>query len=347
MIQELNERSREILRILVDEFVRTGEPVGSRKIAKQMPTALSPASVRNVMSDLEEAGLIRAPHTSAGRQPTERGLRLFVNAILQIGDLTEEERSAVEAACEDVGRDYEDLFQSATALLSGFSHHAGVVVAPKKNETLHNVEFVALESMRALIILEHANGMVENRIIDLPPDVTSASLIRAGNYLSKRLRGRTLTSAAEEIRNELAARQAELDTVSSKVVEAGLATWTHDVSGNERATLIVHGMANLLQDVRVMDDLERIRDLLDKLDEAEYMMKLLELAQDAEGVGIFIGADSELFSLSGCSTIVAPLSDGTQRLVGALGVIGPTHMNYARIIPMVDYTARVVSRLLG
>jgi len=347
MIQELNERSREIFRILVDEYVRTGEPVGSRTISRQFAASLSPASVRNVMSDLEEAGLIAAPHTSAGRQPTDLGLKLFVDGLLQIGDLPAEDRAAIEAACEEAGRSFDDVLQSATGLLSGLSHHAGVVVAPKQDSAYRHVEFVSLAPDRALVIVVLENGTVENRIIELQPGITPAALIRAGNYLSARLGGRTLEEARQEVVAELTRHEAELDELSRRVVEAGLATWSGDNGGDVRPTLIVKGQANLLDDIRAMADLERIRELFGKLDEGQHMMGLLNLTQQADGVSIFIGADNELFQLSGCSTIVSPVSDQGGRFIGALGVIGPTRMNYARIIPMVDYTAKVVGRLLS
>ncbi len=347
MIQELNDRSREILRILVDEYVRTGEPVGSRSIARQFPSTLSATSVRNIMSDLEDAGLIAAPHTSAGRKPTNLGLRLFVDALLEVGDLTGEERAAITAACQEAGRNHEEVLQSATNLLSGLTRHAGVVVAPKMDVPYRHVEFVSLSANRALAIVVHENGTVENRVVQLPPGVTPSALVRAGNYLSARLAGRTFNEAVDEITQELSCHEAELDELSRHVVEAGIATWSGNSVDNERATLIVRGQANLLDDVRVMADLERIRGLIDKLDQAKHMMQLIELTQDAEGVSIFIGADNELFRLSGCSTIVAPVTDESRHFIGALGVIGPTRMNYARIIPMVDYTAKVVGRLLS
>jgi len=346
MIQELNERSREIFRILVDEYVATGEPVGSRTISRRLPAQLSAASVRNVMADLEELGLLASPHASAGRVPTESGLRLFVESLLRVGDLSAEEREAIEGACESAGRSYDDVFGAASSLLSGLSRHAGVVVAPKQEAPFRHVEFVSLAPERALVIVVLESGAVENRVLDLPPGITPASLVRAGSYLSARLAGRSFEVAWAEVTRELARHEAELDEISQGVVEAGLATWSGG-DGEEPATLIVRGQANLLNDVRALSDIERIRELFDKLDQSRHMMRLLELAHDAPGVSIFIGADNGLFQLSGCSTIVAPVNDQTGRFVGALGVIGPMRMNYAWIIPMVDYTSRVVSRLLG
>ncbi len=347
MIQELNDRSREIFRIIVDEYVKSGEPVGSRTISRRLTTSLSPASVRNVMADLEEIGLLHSPHTSAGRLPTETGLRLYVDALLQVGDLSPDEQRAIEHACSQAGHLFDDLVGQATGLLSGLSSHAGVVVAPKKEAPFRQVEFVSLAPDRALVVVVHEDGSVENRLIDLPPGITPAMLSRAGNYLNARVAGRSLDQARARIVEELTSHEAELDALTQKVVETGLATWSNDNAGDERATLVVKGQANLLNDVNVMSDLERIRELFDKLDQARHMERLLELTHDAEGVCIFIGADNELFQLTGCSTIVAPISDQGGSFVGALGIVGPTRMNYARIIPMVDYTAKVVGRLLG
>lgn len=327
--------------------MQTGDPVGSRTISRRFPGSLSPASVRNVMADLEEAGLLASPHTSAGRVPTETGLKLFVDALMQVGDLSTEERHAIEGACEEAGRTYEDVLGAASGLLSGLSRHAGVVVAPKQEAPFRHVEFVSLAPDRALVIVVMKSGAVENRIIDLPPGITPASLVRAGNYLSARLGGRTLEEARAEVVTELTRHEAELDELSQRIVEEGLAVWSDAGDEDGSGTLIIKGQANLLNDVRAMGDIERIRDLFGKLDQARHMMRLLSLAQDAQGVSIFIGADNELFQLSGCSTIVAPVSDQGGRFIGALGVIGPTRMNYARIIPLVDYTAKVVSRLLG
>jgi len=347
MIQELNERSREIFRTIVDEYVKTGEPVGSRTISRRLTTALSPASVRNVMADLEDAGLLHSPHTSAGRLPTETGLRLYVDALLQVGDLAPDERKAIEQACAQAGHLFDDLVGQATGLLSGLSSHAGMVIAPKKEAPFRHVEFVSLAPDRALVIVVHDDGSVENRLIDLPPGITPAILTRAGNYLNARIAGRTLQAARTRIMEELKNHEAELDALTQRVVEAGIATWSNDNAGPERATLVVKGQANLLKDVSVIGDLERIRELFGLLDQARHMERLLELTHDADGVCIFIGADNELFQLTGCSTIVAPISDKAGSFVGALGIIGPTRMNYARIIPMVDYTAKVVGRLLG
>ncbi|MEE8273920.1 MAG: heat-inducible transcriptional repressor HrcA [Alphaproteobacteria bacterium] len=343
-INELNERSREIFRKIVETYVDTGEPVGSRTLSRRLNSSLSPATIRNVMADLEEAGLLYAPHTSAGRLPTETGLRLFVDGLLEVGNLSPDERSAIDSQCSGAGRNFEELMTEATALLSGLSSCAGLVMAPTSEVPLKHIEFVSLHPGRGLVILVAESGVVENRVIDVPVGMTRATLTAATNYVNARLAGRTLEEASALIQRELDEHTAQLDTLTERVVEAGLATWAGD---HESGMLIVRGQANLLNDVTAVDDLERIRQLFDTLETKKDLMHLLELAQGAEGVKIFIGAESELFGLAGCSTVLAPVSDGEARFVGALGVIGPTRLNYARIIPMVDYTAKVVGRLLG
>lgn len=341
---DLNERSRQVLRHIVDAYVETGEPVGSRSISRRLGMALSPATIRNVMSDLEEAGLLYAPHTSAGRLPTDRGLRLFVNGLLELGDLTQDERRTIDGKCAAAGRSVPEVMEEASQLLSGLSRCAGLVVAPKAERTLKHIEFLHLGPGRALVVLVTEDGQVENRIIDVPVGLPSSSLIEASNFLASRLVGRTLAEARAAVMTEMEQHKAELDSLTSRVVEAGLATWA---GGNIGGALIVRGQANLLENVTALSDLERIRALFAALETKESLAKLLDSAETAEGVQIFIGAQSELFGLAGCSMVIAPYRDSRQKIVGAVGVIGPTRINYARVIPMVDYTARVIGRILG
>ena len=344
LLGDLNERSRQVLRHIVDAYVETGEPVGSRSISRRLGMALSPATIRNVMSDLEEAGLLYAPHTSAGRLPTDRGLRLFVNGLLELGDLTQDERRTIDGKCAAAGRSVPEVMEEASQLLSGLSRCAGLVVAPKAERTLKHIEFLHLGPGRALVVLVTEDGQVENRIIDVPVGLPSSSLIEASNFLASRLVGRTLAEARAAVMTEMEQHKAELDALTSRVVEAGLATWA---GGNIGGALIVRGQANLLENVTALSDLERIRALFAALETKESLAKLLDSAETAEGVQIFIGAQNELFGLAGCSMVIAPYRDSRQKIVGAVGVIGPTRINYARVIPMVDYTARVIGRILG
>src|SRR5712672_141077 len=346
-LAQLNERSRDIFRQIVESYLATGEPVGSRNISRLIAVPLSPASVRNVMSDLEQLGLIYAPHTSAGRLPTELGLRFFVDALMQVGDLTEPERQSIQSQLTSVGKgqSVEAALGEALTRLSGLTRAAAVVLTAKSNSRLKHIEFVRLEPERALAVLVAEDGQVENRVLSLPPGVPSSALTEATNFLNARIRGRTLAEARSEIDAALAASRAELDQLTQKIVSAGLASWSGgDV---EDRKLIVRGHANLLDDLKALADLERVRHLFDDLETKRDVADLLGRAELAEGVRIFIGSENKLFSLSGSSTVISPYHDAAGRIVGVIGVIGPTRLNYARVIPMVDYTARVVSKLLG
>lgn len=343
-LEELDKRSREIFRHIVDAYVETGEPVGSKFLSGRLSAALSPATIRNVMAELEMAGLLYAPHTSAGRLPTEAGLRLFVHGLLEIGDLAPQERKEIERRCEATGKNLSDVLEDATQALCGLSRCAGIVLAPKSEAILKHIEFVSLSSERILVVLITEDGLVENRIIETSSGIPPVSLIEAGNYLNSRLVGKTLKEAKAQVLGELEENKTQLDLLSSKVVEEGLAIW----AGQGMATsLIIRGQSNLLQDVRHMEELNRVRALFEALDAQEELLELLDAAIAAEGVQIFIGAESSLFQLSGCSLIVAPYSGDQGRIVGAIGVVGPARLNYSRIIPMVDYTAKLISKRIG
>jgi heat-inducible transcriptional repressor len=342
----LNERSREIFRQIVESYLSTGEPVGSRNLSRLLPIALSPASVRNVMSDLEQLGLIYAPHTSAGRLPTELGLRFFVDALMQVGDLSEQDRRSIEAQVAGAGtsKSLEAVLTEASQMLSGLTRSAGVVLTAKTNVRLKHVEFVRLEPERALAVMVAEDGQVENRVLNIPAGLPMSSLTEAGNFLNARIRGKTLAELRGEIEKAVAEGQAELDQLTQKVIATGLASWSGGESDERQ--LIVRGHANLLEDLHALEDLERVRSLFDALEAKRGVIDVLGRAERADGVRIFIGSENKLFSLSGSSTIIAPYRDSQGRIVGVIGVIGPTRLNYARVIPMVDYTARVVSRLL-
>jgi heat-inducible transcriptional repressor len=339
---DLNRRARDVLRLIVDAYVATGEPIGSRTISRRLGMSLSSATIRNVMADLEELGLLRAPHTSAGRLPTEAGLRLFVHGLLQVGHLSDEEREALDGQAAAAGRSLSEILGEATSVLSGLSGCTGLVVAPKTDRPLKHLEFVGLGPGRTLIVLVTEDGVVENRVIETPPGIPQASLIMASNYLSSRLVGRTLEEGQAAVLAEIEAAQTQLDALTQKVVEAGLAVHSRDTG-----QLIVRGQSNLLEDVEGREDIERIRALFDALETKDTMLKLLEAAKAAEGVQIFIGSENVLFAHAGCSMIITPYMNSREQVVGAIGVIGPTRLNYARVIPMVDYTAKVIGRLLG
>ncbi len=339
----LDQRARDIFRSVVETYLETGEPVGSRTVSRG-GVALSPASIRNTMQDLTQLGLLAAPHSSAGRIPTHAGLRLFVDGLLEIGDLGEDERREIDARLAGRGRNFEEALDEASGLLSGLAGGAGVVVSPVRDAGVKHVEFVALSPDQALAILVSEDGAVENRLMPLSAGVTPSALQEASNFLNARLRGRPLGEARTEMRREIDEARRQLDETAARLVEDGLAAWSGG-EGRERA-LIVRGRANLLQDQAALADLERVKMLFDDLEQKEQLIGLLDGVNSAQGVRIFIGAETRLFSLSGSAVVAAPYMTGRQRVLGAIGVIGPARLNYARIIPLVDYTARVLGRIL-
>jgi len=346
-LQILDQRSRDIFRTIVESYLRDGEPLGSRNLSRVLPLGLSPATIRNVMSDLEQLGLIYAPHISAGRLPTQRGLRFFVDAFMEIGDLPDEERRSIEAQVKASGNgaSLEHMLTEASQMLSGMSRGAGLVVAAKSEVPLKHIEFIQLEPTRALAVLFSQNGDVENRILELPAGTTASQLREASNFLNAHIHGRTLAEAKAGIGRLKQETKAALDALSRELVEKGLAVWAGS-EGELPARLIVRGRANLLENVTAQADIELLKHLFEDLENQEGVMQLLDLAEQGSGVRIFIGSENKLFSLSGSSLVVAPYRDKDSRVIGALGVIGPTRLNYARIVPMVDYTAQMISRML-
>lgn len=344
-MQRLDQRSRDIFREIVEGYLATGEPVGSRTLSKS-GISLSPASIRNVMADLTELGLLDAPHISAGRTPTHRGLRLFVDGFLEYGDPSREDKRLIDDRLNSAGTDLEAVLGEASDLLSGLAGGAGLVASPKRDASVRHVEFVPLAGGDALCILVTDDGDVENRILKVPDGLPATALIEAGNYLSTRLKGRTLAEASAEVRAELQERRAQLDAATTTLVEAGLAEWGGETPGRGRS-LIVRGRANLLEDAKAAQDLDRVRQLFNEMERQQSLLDILDTTREAGGVRLFIGSENRLFPLSGSSVIVAPYMGGTKQVIGALGVIGPTRLNYARVIPMVDYTAKVVGEVLS
>ena len=340
---QLDERARDIFRRIVETYLETGDPVGSRTISRG-GVALSPASIRNTMRDLAQLGLLGAAHSSAGRMPTHQGLRLFVDGLLEVGDLGEAERREIEQRLAGRGRNMEEALDEASAILSGLAGGASVVVAPVRDAGVKHVEFVALSAEQALAVMVFEDGQVENRLMRRSAGMTPSALQEASNFLNSRISGRTLLEAKADLRGELDQARRALDETAARLVEDGLAAW----GGGEEAdrALIVRGRANLLDSRSALEDLEKVRMLFDDLEQKEQLIGLLDDVRDAEGVRIFIGAETRLFSLSGSALIAAPYMNGRQKVVGAIGVIGPARLNYARVIPLVDYTARVLGRLL-
>jgi heat-inducible transcriptional repressor len=339
-LSELDARARDIFRRIVESYLETGDAVGSRTLSRT-GVRLSPASIRNTMQDLTDLGLLGAAHASAGRLPTHAGLRLFVDGLLEVGDLGEEERTNIEARLSAHGRSLDDALGEASAILSGLAGGAGVVVSPARDAGVKHVEFVALGPDQALAVMVFEDGSVENRLMRRTAGVTPSAFHEASNFLNSRLRGRTLAEASTEITAELSGARRELDAAARRLIEDGLAAWSGE---DDKRALIVRGQGNLLGDAAA--DLERVRMLFDDLERKEQLIDLLDGVRGAEGVRIFIGAETRLFSLSGSALIAAPYMSGGKRVLGAIGVIGPARLNYARVIPLVDYTARALGRLM-
>ena len=357
-IRDINDRSREIFRGIVETYLETGEPVGSRYLSRHLGVDLSAASIRNVMSDLESLGLLFSPHTSAGRIPTDAGLRMFVDGLLQVGVLSEDEQSQIETQITQSNKgagSVEEALREASMLLSGLSRCAGLVLAPKTESRLKHVEFVPMDARRALVVMVTEDGSVENRVIDLPQGLPPSALQEATNFLNAKLRGLSVADARRRLQAEIEQTRREISELTSRIVEEGFATWSGAGAGAPASgpdallsrSLIVTGQSRLLDDVTAMEDLERVRLLFEELENKTDVVQLLGLAEEAEGVKLFIGSETKLFGLSGSSVVVKPFRDQDRQIVGVIGVIGPTRLNYARIIPMVDYTAGVVSRLLS
>jgi heat-inducible transcriptional repressor len=342
-VSELSSRAREVFRVVVESYLGSGTPVGSRTIAKLAGLNLSPASIRNVMQDLEELGLLEAPHTSAGRMPTQSGLRLFVDGMMQTAEPSLEERTAIESRASR-GGPVEEALAATSAILSGLSACAGIVLVPRNEPILRQFSFVPLSRDQAVAVMVGQDGSVENRVVDLPPNIPASALVEASNFISERLAGLTLSQARARLDGEISRERHALNDVAANLVERGLAIWSQD--GSARPVLIVRGQANLI-DQAAAADLERVRQLLDQIEGKEEIAGLLDSARAGQGMKIFIGAENKLFSLSGSSVIAAPYRGGDGRVLGVVGVIGPTRLNYARIVPMVDFTAQALTRMMA
>ncbi|RBI84679.1 heat-inducible transcriptional repressor HrcA [Rhodosalinus halophilus] len=345
ILEELNDRSREVFRRVVEGYLQSGEPVGSRTLTRTMSEKISAATVRNVMQDLEYLGLLDSPHVSAGRVPTQLGLRMFVDGFLELGDLSDEDKEQLDSTLGENTSDVSLLLDRVGAALSGVTQGASLVLAPKHEAPIKHIEFVALGPDRALVVLVFADGHVENRLFVPPPGQTPSSMREAANFLNAILLGRTLSELRTELGAEIERRRQEIDALAQQLVQSGLAVWAED--GQSDARLIVRGRANLLGEEADETDLERIRVLFDDLERKRDIAEFLDLTESGEGVRIFIGSENKLFSLSGSSLVVSPYMNADRKIVGAVGVIGPTRLNYGRIVPIVDYTAQLVGRLLS
>ena len=345
ILDQLNDRSREVFRRVVEGYLATGGPVGSRTLTRDFSEKISAATIRNVMQDLEYLGLLGSPHVSAGRVPTEEGLRMFVDSLLEVNGLQDSDRELIDATVSSESSDVSGLLDRIGSALSGVTRSASLVLAPKHEAPIRHIEFVSLGHDRALVVLVFADGHVENRVFTPPPGHTPSSMREAANFLNALLEGRTLSDMRRRIAQEIADRRQEIDQLAHALVESGLAVWQDEGDSHER--LIVRGRANLLDAGVDEADLERIRVLFDDLERKRDIAEFIERAEEGDGVRIFIGSENKLFSLSGSSLVVSPYMNADRKIIGAVGVIGPTRLNYGRIVPIVDYTAQLVGRLIS
>jgi heat-inducible transcriptional repressor len=345
LLAELNDRSREVFRRVVEGYLDSGDPVGSRTLTRSMSEKVSAATIRNVMQDLEYLGLLGSPHVSAGRVPTQLGLRMFVDSLLEVAPLTEEDRSKLDETLSSPERDVGGLLDRVGAALSGITQGASLVLAPKHEAPIRHIEFVDLAPDRALVVLVFADGHVENRVFTPPPGMTPSAMREAANFVNGLAEGLPLSELRARMATEVARRRQEIDSLARDLVESGLALWEN--AGERHERLIVRGRANLLPGSTQADELARIRTLLDDLERKRDIAEFLELTEQGEGVRIFIGSENKLFSLSGFALVVSPYMNADRKVIGAVGVIGPTRLNYGRIVPIVEYTAQLVGRLLS
>ena len=345
MLAEMNDRTREVFRRVVEGYLSSGDPVGSRTLTRAMSEKVSAATIRNVMQDLEYLGLLNSPHISAGRVPTQLGLRMFVDGLLEVSDLTDEDRVRIEGTLGSNERDVTTMLDRIGSALSGVTSGASLVLAPKHEAPIKHIDFVTLDPERALVVLVFADGHVENRVFAPPPGQTPSSLREAANFLNAMAAGKTLSELRDGMARDISEHRRDLDMLAGQLVESGLATWAEEGEPHER--LIVRGRSNLLEEDGALEDIERIRQLFDDLERKRDIAEFLELADEGQGVRIFIGSENKLFSLSGSSLVVSPYMNADRKIVGAVGVIGPTRLNYGRIVPIVDYTAQLVGRLLS
>ncbi|SDI78560.1 heat-inducible transcriptional repressor HrcA [Aliiruegeria lutimaris] len=345
ILEQMNERSREVFRRVVEGYLVSGEPVGSRTLTRSMSEKVSAATVRNVMQDLEFLGLLNSPHVSAGRIPTQQGLRMFVDGLLEVRDLEQQDRERIDATLGGGEQEISNLLDRVGTALSGATRVASLVLAPKHEAPIRHIEFVQLAADRALVVLVFADGQVENRIFTPPPGQTPSSMREAANFLNSLAEGRTVSELRRTIEREIKEHRREIDKLARELVESGFATWSGEGGATER--LIVRGRANLLEENAEAQDLDRIRSLFDDLERKRDIADFLELTDEGEGVRIFIGSENKLFSLSGSSLVVSPYMNADRKIVGAVGVIGPTRLNYGRIVPIVDYTAQLVGRMIS
>jgi|TARA_B110000438_G_scaffold298999_1_gene348305 heat-inducible transcriptional repressor len=341
---ELSDRSKQIFKGLVENYLETGDPAGSQTILKKIGINISAASIRSILANLQKEGLLYAPHTSAGRLPTEKGMAFFVDGLLEFGRLTKNEQESIKSQCQSKGSSFEDVLDRASKTISGLSNCAGIVVAPKYQNKIKHIEFIKLSSNQIMSIIACENGIIENRILDVKNDYKESNLKQVSNYLNSKFMGSTIENIKSSIQKEIKVSKSELDLLSSRLVKEGV----FEVAPNkENPYIFLHGQSSLLEDEMVSKDLDQLRNLFDDIENKSNFLNILENTIDAQGVQIFIGSKNFLFKHSGLSMVMAPYKNNEQKIIGAIGVVGPTRIDYAKIVPLVDYTSKVIGRIIG
>ena len=340
---QLNERSRAIFKSVVETYLETGHPSGSETILKRGGLNLSSASIRTILSNLQKEGLLYAPHTSAGRMPTDKGMRFFVDGLLEFGRISKSEKEAIKQKCNTKGKSYHEVLDVASQAISGLSNYAGIVIAPRFQKNLKHIEFIRLNEKQIMSILAYENGEVENRIIEDNGKYNPGSLLQTSNYLSSKFQNKNIAQIKKFIENEIINSKDELKLISSKLIKQGILENPPDINN---PYIFLHGQSNLLKDDIISKDLDQIRDLFDEIERKKSFVEILENSAKAKGVQIFIGSRNFLFKHSGLSMIMAPYKNKNQEIVGAIGVVGPTRLNYSRIVPLVDYTSKIIGKVI-
>jgi len=341
---ELSDRSKQIFKGVIESYLDSGEPVGSEALSKKLGINISTSTIRSIMANLQKEGLLFAPHISAGRLPTDKGMRYFVDGVLEFGRLSKSERETIKNQCRSKGISFEDVLDEASKILSSLSNCAGFVVAPKYQNKIKHIEFIRLSSNQIMSIVANENGLVENRILDSNNSYSENTLKQVSNYLNSKFSGKTIDEIKKIISNEIENSQLELNTLSKKLVKEGIIEL---VPNSEAPYIFLHGQSSLLEDNIVTKDLDQMRNIFDDIENKSNFLSVLESTNKGKGVQIYIGAQNFLFNHSGLSMIMAPYINNEQKIIGAIGVLGPMRINYARIVPLVDYTSKVIGRILS
>ena len=341
---ELSHRSKQIFKSVVETYLETGSPSGSETILKKGLIDLSSSSIRSILAELQKEGFLYAPHTSSGRLPTDKGMRLFVDGLLEFGRLSKNEQENIKQQCVSKGASFQDVLEEASKLISGLSNHAGIVVAPKFQNKIKHIEFIRLNNSQVMSIIASINGQIENRIINEKGLYSDNTLKEISNYLNSKYTNKNIDEIKKNIKDDIKNSKGRLEVLSKNLVKKGILELEPNT---ENPYIFLHGQSSLLGDEIISKDLDQIRKLFDEIENKNTFVNILENTNAAKGVQIFIGSQNFLFKHSGLSMVMAPYKNKAQEIIGAIGVVGPTRLNYSRIVPLVDYTSKIIGKVLS